>query len=113
MEAVTITQITYPELENLIEKSLLKILSVKQPVNSQSNRTKKVLNINDAVTLTHLSKSRIYVLASAGTIPNFKKGTRVLFYEDELLSWLESGKRMTQEQMELAADNSLVQKQTA
>lgn len=114
MHAVTITQITYPELEGLIEKSIRKILSgktVEKPVHNTGHR--KVLNVDQVCKITNLSKSRLYALAAEGAILNFKKGNRLIFYEDDVLRWIESGRRYSQQEIDAAADEALLNKHTA
>lgn len=56
-------------------------------VNDTIVRT-NVLDLEGAVQLTHLSKSRIYKLTSEGLIPHFKRGKRLYFKKDELEEWL-------------------------
>lgn len=70
----------------------------------------KVLTIDEAADLIKLSKSRLYVLAGKGTIPNFKNGARVMFYEDEVLSWMESGRRHSSKEIDQLADEALIKK---
>jgi predicted DNA-binding transcriptional regulator AlpA len=43
--------------------------------------------------VTHLSKSRIYVLVSERAIPHAKRGNRLYFNRAELLEWVAAGNR--------------------
>ena len=43
-------------------------------------------------------KVTIYTLVRKGLLPAYKKGKKLYFYEDELLAWIENGRRQTSEQ---------------
>ena len=77
MQAVTITQITPPELETLIENSLRKILSVQQKI--PINEADKLLTIRQVAEVLTLSVPTIYGLVSRSEIPCMKKGKRLYF----------------------------------
>lgn len=49
---------------------------------------KAVLNIDEAVLLTGLSKGYLYRLTSQQRIPHFKKGRTLYFKKAELEAWL-------------------------
>ena len=42
------------------------------------------------------SAATIYTLARKGQIPAYKRGKKLYFYEDELLQWIESGRKQMQ-----------------
>ena len=44
------------------------------------------------------AKPTIYTLVRKGLLPAYKKGKKLYFYEDELLAWIENGRRKTSEQ---------------
>ena len=53
------------------------------------------------VSYTHLDvykRQTIYTLVRKGLLPAYKKGKKLYFYEDELLAWIENGRRKTSEQ---------------
>jgi excisionase family DNA binding protein len=79
MTAVTITQITYEELELLIEKSLNRILNDKKS---------KLMTIQEAANYLSLAKQTIYGLVMNNKIPFHKKGKRLYFIESELTEWI-------------------------
>lgn len=56
---------------------------------------KEVLNIDEAVLLTGMSKGHIYRLTSSQEIPHFKKGRKLYFKKSELEEWLLDCKVMT------------------
>jgi len=79
MTAVTITQITYEELELLIEKSLNRILNDKKS---------KFMTIQEAAYYLSLARQTIYGLVNNNKIPYHKKGKRLYFIESELTEWI-------------------------
>ena len=46
--------------------------------------------------LLALADITIYTLARKGLIPAYKRGKKLYFYEDELLQWIESGRKPLQ-----------------
>ena len=93
MQAVTITQITPPELETLIENSLRKILSVQQKI--PINEADKLLTIRQVAEVLTLSVPTIYGLVSRSEIPCMKKGKRLYFSKDEITNWIKTGRKKT------------------
>ena len=49
-----------------------------------------------ACKITRKAKPTIYTLARKGLIPAYKRGKKLYFYEDELLQWIESGRKQMQ-----------------
>jgi excisionase family DNA binding protein len=93
MTAVTITQITYEELELLIEKSLRKIFLENQNDISEikklaNDREPKLMTIEQSAKFLSLSKQTIYGLVSNNKIPFHKRGKRLYFYDKELTQWI-------------------------
>lgn len=108
MQAVTITQITPPELEILIENSLKKVFSL------QNTRPKaeqdQLLTIQEAAEILHLSVPTIYGFVSRAAIPCMKKGKRLYFSRSELTAWIKMGRKNTIAQNDIEADNFLSNK---
>ena len=59
----------------------------------------KYLTIDEAAAYVHLSKSTIYGLTSARTIPFIKRGKGLLFIKSELDEWMLQGKKKSRSQM--------------
>lgn len=108
MQAVTITQITPPELETLIENSVKKILNSQK--NDSQNETDQLLTIQQAAEFITLSVPTIYSLVSKAGIPVSKKGKRLYFSKQELTEWIKSGRKKTVNEIAEEADNFLLQK---
>ena len=56
----------------------------------------RLIEINEAYKITRKAKPTIYTLARKGLIPAYKRGKKLYFYEDELLQWIESGRKEIQ-----------------
>ena len=52
--------------------------------------------VDEACKITRKAKPTIYTLARKGLIPTYKRGKKLYFYEDELLQWIESGRKQMQ-----------------
>lgn len=70
---------------------------------------KTVLTVDEAITYTGLSKSYLYKLTSAGTIPHYKpNGKHIYFKKEELDAWLlRNGVRSEYEAENLAINHTL------
>lgn len=95
MQAVTITQITPPELETLIENSIKKVLSNQQT--EQPTETDHWFDLNE-LCIYHPdkpSKPTVYGWVNAGTIPVHKGGKKLRFLKSEIDIFLKQGKKKT------------------
>ncbi len=54
-----------------------------------------LIEIEDACRIIRKAKPTIYTLVRKGLLPAYKKGKKLYFYEDELLAWIENGRRKT------------------
>ena len=105
MQAVTITQITPPELETLIENSLRKILSVR--TNTPQIDTDELLTVQDTAKFLSLSVSTIYGLTSKGELPFMKRSKRCYFSKVELINYLKQGRKKTLAEIATETDQYL------
>jgi excisionase family DNA binding protein len=109
MTAVTITQITPPELELLIQNSLQKILNSHQPQASQPEA--EVLTVPEAAKFLRLSVQTVYSLISKGQLPFvMKRSKRCYFSKSDLLEYLKQGRKETLADAESSAVKYLVKK---
>ncbi len=95
MQAVTITQITAPELETLIENSIKKVLSSQQA--EQPTETERWFDLNE-LCIYHPdkpSKPTVYGWVNAGTIPVHKGGKKLRFLKSEIDIFLKQGRKKT------------------
>lgn len=106
MQAVTITQITPPELETLIENSVRKILS-NHPTTPPQQPKDELLTVQDAALFLSLSVPTIYGLIHKGEIPVMKRSKRCYFSKVELISYLKQGRKKTLAETASEADTFL------
>lgn len=91
MQAVTITQISAPELESLIENSLRKILT-DRPTQPE---TDQLLTVQQTAQFLTLAPATIYSMVCRGEIPSSKRGKRLYFSKQELTEWVKAGRNKT------------------
>lgn len=80
--------------EQVIE--LKQMVSALQPTSSANNHI--LVEIDEAAIIIMKSKPTIYRLVNQGILPSYKKGKTLYFYKDELLAWIENGRKATKEQ---------------
>ena len=68
-----------------------KIVAALQPQTTIDKH--RIVEIDEACKITRKAKPTIYTLARKGLIPAYKRGKKLYFYEDELLQWIESGRK--------------------
>ena len=71
-----------------------KIVAALQPQTAIDKH--RIVEIDEACQITRKAKPTIYTLARKGLIPAYKRGKKLYFYEDELLQWIESGRKQMQ-----------------
>lgn len=106
MQAVTITQITPPELELLIESSVRKVLS-SSPQKAPDHLADELLTVEETANFLRLSVPTVYGLISKGVIPVMKRSKRCYFLKVELINYLKQGRKKTSEEIAAERDNYL------
>ncbi len=94
-KSVLIT-LTEQDLEEIIIRSVnaaLKLNNMSNELVKQSTIERTPITIEKACEITGLAKPTIYYLAPKGLIPSHKRGKRLYFFEDELISWIKSGRK--------------------
>lgn len=77
-----------------VESLLYELKSTVTPAPTE-NTQDKIGGIELAMQVTGLAKSTVYNLASESRIPHMKRGKKLYFSREELLSWLREGKQKT------------------
>ncbi len=72
------------------------MVSKLQPV--QTPKVRKPVEVDEACQILKKAKPTIYNLVRRGILPAYKKGKKLYFYEDELLQWIETGRKSTSQQ---------------
>ncbi|MGB1032733.1 MAG: helix-turn-helix domain-containing protein [Flavobacteriales bacterium] len=60
---------------------------------------KEFLNISEVSKIIGLEESTIYGLTSKRKIPHYKPGKKLMFKRSEILSWIESSRQATSEEI--------------
>jgi excisionase family DNA binding protein len=96
MQSVTITQITPPELEVLIESTLKKILSSKTVTDKPADPD-SWMNLDELCQYhpDKPSKPTVYGWVHAGIIPFHKGGKKLRFLKSDIERWLLQGRKQT------------------
>lgn len=84
------------------------LLLEQQPANTPP-LANKLLSIDEACSLLNLAKATVYGLVCRKAIPVCKKGKRLYFSEQELLAWIESGRKNSRSEIAELADELLAQ----
>lgn len=108
MQAVTITQITPPELESLIENTLRKILSKQAPPTQPE--VEALLTVQEAAKFLSLSVPTIYGLIAKSELPVMKRSKRCYFSKLELIEYLKQGRKKTISETAIQAQTYLTTK---
>ncbi len=82
---ITVSKQDLIEFANSLIKSYTQ--SNKEP-GGKHTIFKSIINVNDAVLLTGLSKSTIYQKVCKGAMPHYKRGGKLYFKSEELEDWL-------------------------
>ncbi|HEY5371014.1 MAG TPA: helix-turn-helix domain-containing protein [Hanamia sp.] len=110
MQAVTITQITAPELQELIESSLKKILNSK--AKEPQPETDQWFDLSELCEYLpdKPAKATVYGYVSANAIPCHKGAKKLRFLKSEIDNWLKSGKKKTISEINADANDYLTNK---
>ncbi len=104
MQNIVFTQLSIPELGQLFHDTLDRYFTEKH-VNLAESEADEIGGIDLAVEITGKAKPTIYGLVHSRSIPHSKQGKRLYFSRKELLDWLRAGKRKTQSELALEAEN--------
>ena len=98
-------QITFDKLPQAVGYLTEQMEQIRQMVAALQPQTSsdkhRLVEIDEACKITRKAKPTIYTLARKGLIPlarkglipAYKRGKKLYFYEDELLQWIESGRK--------------------
>ena len=107
MQAVTITQITPPELETLIENSIKKVLSAqKSEPQPDPDRWLDLTELCNYLPDKPV-KPTVYGWVHHSLIPCHKKGKKLFFLKSEIDNWLKQGRKKTVNEIATEADDYL------
>lgn len=73
---------------------------LQNPEPGTKKSSPEIMNIDEAAAFLKMAKQTVYSKTSQRTLPYFKRGKRVFFRKEELLSWLEKGRKYTKEEIQ-------------
>jgi len=98
---ITVTNLTIDDISRAIRNELRNYFEQQE----EKEREDEIGGIELAIELTGLAKPTIYGLVSERKIPHSKRGKKLYFSRKELLEWLTTGKRKTQDEIADEAAN--------
>jgi DNA binding domain, excisionase family len=99
MENIIFSSLSLDEIASQVAE---KVYTLQQRNNDQKEEIKEdeFLTIGQASKLLNLAKPTIYTLTCKNTIPFIKKGKKLYFKKSDLIEWLNSGRRLTKNEIE-------------
>ncbi|GET28782.1 AlpA family transcriptional regulator [Prolixibacter sp. SD074] len=108
MEKTILISLPVHELQALIVDSVNSCLKHHPPKIEPSEAPDQILTVDEVSELLHLTKATIYSKHSKGELPGVcKKGKRLYFQRDIILSWIKEGLQKSNSEVEAEADNYL------
>ncbi|MDH6343761.1 excisionase family DNA binding protein [Parabacteroides sp. PFB2-12] len=98
MSVETITYDTLPKAVNQLIEQVAEIKTAVEKLLPMEKRTP--IGIDDACQILQKAKPTVYALVRTGSLPCYKSGKKLYFYEDELLKYIEQGRKKTTEEIE-------------
>ncbi|NCB44139.1 MAG: DNA-binding protein [Clostridia bacterium] len=109
MTDILMSPIRIIELDILIQNSVRKVLTEIIPPLSNSSKD-ELLTVDKAAELLTVSVPTIYGYVHKKSIPHMKRRGRLYFSREEIISWVRSSRRLTRDEIRMAAAESLKQK---
>ena len=98
MQKETVTFDKLPEAVGYLTEQIIELKRMVSELQPPASDKHVLVEIEDACRIIRKAKPTIYTLVRKGLLPAYKKGKKLYFYEDELLAWIENGRKKTSEQ---------------
>ena len=98
MQKETVTFDKLPEAVGYLTEQVIELKKMVAELQPPASDKHVLVEIEDACRIIRKAKPTIYTLVRKGQLPAYKKGKKLYFYEDELLTWIENGRKATKEQ---------------
>ena len=98
MQKETVPFDKLPEAVGYLTEQVIELKKMVAELQPPASDKHVLVEIEDACRIIRKAKPTIYTLVRKGQLPAYKKGKKLYFYEDELLTWIENGRRKTSEQ---------------
>lgn len=110
MKDVIFSQINANELIEQIAQRTAEIISSHKNNNSTTEAKESFLSIEEAASFLKISIHTIYSKVSRKEIPSMKRNGRLYFSSKDLTEYLKSGRKLTNDEVDAAADKYLAKK---
>lgn len=101
-------EITFEKLPQAVNQLIDKLDSIERLLLSQNSTPQpeedKLLTIREAAEILHLSVPTVYGLVQRSEVPVCKRGKRLYFSKQELVSWILSGRKKTVSEIDAEAE---------
>jgi excisionase family DNA binding protein len=101
-------EITFEKLPQAVTQLFDKLETIERLLISQNNNPQpeedKLLTIREAAEILHLSVPTVYGLVQRAEVPVCKRGKRLYFPKQELVSWIMSGRKKTVSEIDAEAE---------
>lgn len=84
----------FEEILDRLDRLEALVINLKSNPVQQEHQKKSYLNVKEASEFIGLSVQSVYRMSSQGKIPCLRKHKKLLFIPDELISWLNSGRKI-------------------
>ena len=98
MQNETVTFDKLPEAVGYLTEQVIELKRMVSELQPPSSDKHVLVEIEDACRSIRKAKPTRYTLVRKGLLPAYKKGKKLYFYEDELLAWIDNGRRKMAEQ---------------
>ena len=98
MQKETVTFDKLPEAVGYLTEQVIELKRMVSELQPPTSDKHVLVEIEDACRIIRKARPTIYTLVRKGLLPAYKKGKKLYFYGDELLTWIENGRRKTSEQ---------------
>lgn len=98
MQKETVTFDKLPEAVGYLTEQVIELKRMVSELQLPASDKHVLVEIEDACRIIRKANPTIYTLVRKGLLPAYKKGKKLYFYEDELLAWIENGRRKSAEQ---------------
>ena len=95
MKNETITFDKLPEAVGYLTEQVIELKKMVSELQPPPSGKRTLVEIEDACRIIRKAKATVYRLVQKGILPAYKKGKKLYFYEDELLAWIENGRKET------------------
>jgi len=105
---------SFDDLPNAVSQLAEKLNQIEELIRSQKNQPQveedKLLTIKEASQLLCLTVPTVYGLVQRREIPVCKKGKRLYFSKSEVIEWIKTGRKKTNEQVDQATEGYLLKR---